>query len=802
GIGGGGGGGGTEGLPSPEEWKSLSDLDRAMINVEGVAQTLYNQYGETEKSKYIKGLTEFVMLLKPSLEGRVKDRDAFNTRMAKVFRNALSKASDKEVVDAVMSRFREIRQEGQSVEDSLAHIQKFISTLSLDQEQKDRIYPTIKAAIDQERRVEVTPTPSAPTPSAPISGEVFQKMLTDPGKMISTLKQNPEGLSALMFQAPLPDMGGTSEGEGGVPGKAGIPISPEEWKNLSKLDRAVTNVERVAQSLFNLHGEKEKSQYLKGLTEFIILLKPTLEAKVEDREAFNARMAKVLRNAFARVPDKDLVDAVMSRFQEIRQEGKTEDDSLALIRKFVSTLSLDPERKEQVYPALEAGLAQEMGKSPTAPASPGAAPGLGVPSGGKFALLGEETLGDISITHAEHIRGGEAVLLAKDSVEELKTQIKDRIELEDVDQIMSPFIKALEDPSPEIRKRAAESVGELLVSLLTKEKFQASDKLLKTLKENLEKEESFEVYLAYVSVMEKVARIMREKGQDEISDEIQGIFTDQISSESKRKRAIQALGKVGGRDALASLLSALWESGIYKEVREAIVQMGKEAMPLIIDIYLEAEDRTLRRRIHDLIIHIGKEAIEPLLPTLEDERWNIRRESASILKVIGDPSAIKPLSRLLKDPHELVRMEAFNGIGKIGGEDAEKSLLEILKEGEPRARLEAIRTLGKIGEDLSVQALSDLLTQEENQRIQKEICRVLGQIGKDQAIEPLKNILAESSFLGRSKYSDDIRVSAIFALAKIGGEVVQEELQRLTEDKNRQIQLAAQSALKRLQDTG
>ncbi|MCH7761952.1 hypothetical protein IIA15_11230, partial [candidate division TA06 bacterium] len=48
-----------------------------------------------------------------------------------------------------------------------------------------------------------------------ISWDSFQKMLNAPEKMISTLKQNPESIADLMFEAPLAEGGGGAGGTGG-----------------------------------------------------------------------------------------------------------------------------------------------------------------------------------------------------------------------------------------------------------------------------------------------------------------------------------------------------------------------------------------------------------------------------------------------------------------------------------------------------------------------------------------------------------------------------------------------------------
>jgi HEAT repeat protein len=314
----------------------------------------------------------------------------------------------------------------------------------------------------------------------------------------------------------------------------------------------------------------------------------------------------------------------------------------------------------------------------------------------------------------------------------------------------------------------------------------------------MEDEDDFQVYLAYVSVMERIARRMRESDRLDIAEKIEAVFTEQISSETKRKRAVEALGKVGGKDALVSLLSALWESGIYKEVRDAIVGMGKEAMPIIMDVFREAEDKVFRRRLIDLLSNMGKEAIPFLNEACGDESWFVRRDIAFVLTNIDDPGCISPLERLVKDSEYTVKEAALEGIAKIGGDVAEDILVEALGDPHKKMRDAAIKFLGHTSSEKGAVALGELALSSTDEQLQKEICATLGQMGSTAAVTPLAKIIEETVFLGRHKHPDAVRMNAIYALAKIGGPAAEAEVEKATRDKSRAVQVAAQSALKRM----
>ena len=75
-------------------------------------------------------------------------------------------------------------------------------------------------------------------------------------------------------------------------------------------------------------------------------------------------------------------------------------------------------------------------------------------------------------------------------------------------------------------------------------------------------------------------------------------------------------------------------------------------------------------------------------------------------------------------------------------------------------------------------------------------------MGRQSAVGPLAKLVEETAFLGRPKHPEAVRVNALFALAKIGGESAKAVIQKATNDKSRPVQIAAQSALRRVNVEG
>ncbi len=549
-------------------------------------------------------------------------------------------------------------------------------------------------------------------------------------------------------------------------------------------DSAYANMAKAIAEMVSIYGDDRKAEFAKWFVSFVSRVKPVVQEKLKDKEVFESKMAALIRRNIASMADADLIEAMMEN--ATKKGAASEDDVAQEAKAFLEALAIEKEQRTDLLDKLQQRILSQTGvggpgRGGGPGAGAGAGPGAGPGAGGEGLSLGEGI-----------------VVTSKESLEKLKERAAGTLGTGEVDAMIEPFMKTLDDPSASVRRKGAESMGEMLLGLVDKERYLLAEKSIMILKDKMEKEEDFEVYLAYVSVMEKIARKMREADRVDIAEKIEAVFSEQISSDQKRKRAVQALGKVGGRDALISLISALWESGIYKEVRDAIVGRGKEAMPMIMEVFRQAEDKVFRRRLIDLISNIGKDAIPYLNEACGDESWFVRRDIAAILANIEDPAGISPLQRLVSDQEYTVREAALEAIAKIGGEVAEEVLIEALKDPNKKLRNAVIKFLGHTSSERGALALGELALESTDEELQKEICATLGQMGSGAAVDPLVKLIEEAVFLGRHKHPDTVRMNAVYALAKIGGDAAKEAVERTTKDRSRAVQVAAVSALKRM----
>lgn len=190
----------------------------------------------------------------------------------------------------------------------------------------------------------------------------------------------------------------------------------------------------------------------------------------------------------------------------------------------------------------------------------------------------------------------------------------------------------------------------------------------------------------------------------------------------------------------------------------------------------------------------GQSAIRPLLAVALGMDELVRRNAATTLCKMGwkpkgkkwtelteiGPRAVELLTVFLQDANSDVRRNAITALGTIGGTTASKSLISLLRDES--VRYDAARAIAKIG----LPAVDPLIDSLKDKEIQDESTRILAEMGRA-AIDPLVSVLQQEN--------DDVRRSAIRALAKIGDVTVAPALVAMLNDKDPLVRSSAIEAL-------
>lgn len=123
-----------------------------------------------------------------------------------------------------------------------------------------------------------------------------------------------------------------------------------------------------------------------------------------------------------------------------------------------------------------------------------------------------------------------------------------------------------------------------------------------------------------------------------------------------RKYVLRTLGKINDERVLDPLISMLKSDEFKDDATRALVELGKPAVPKLIEALSSREDFVKKQAILALGDIQDEQAVDPLIALLQDQDWLVRLTAASSLEKIGDlrgRAAIKPL---MKDPDIVVRM--------------------------------------------------------------------------------------------------------------------------------------------------
>jgi len=185
----------------------------------------------------------------------------------------------------------------------------------------------------------------------------------------------------------------------------------------------------------------------------------------------------------------------------------------------------------------------------------------------------------------------------------------------------------------------------------------------------------------------------------------------------KWEHAANKIKKMPDSDKLqyVNLLISKLEGGTESERRRAAIALGRISNPQAVDPLIEAlkskdEDQALRLLATKALGKIGDEsAIEPLIEKLKDENAELRVVAAEALGVIGNAKGVEPLTGVLKDKDTYVRVNAAIALGRIGDPQAVDSLIGVLKDESEYeiVRVEAATALGKIGDTQAVAPLEE-----------------------------------------------------------------------------------------------
>jgi len=300
-----------------------------------------------------------------------------------------------------------------------------------------------------------------------------------------------------------------------------------------------------------------------------------------------------------------------------------------------------------------------------------------------------------------------------------------------------------------------------------------------------------------------------------------------------RYKAAEALEKLGALTTelkIKKYIKDLDDEDLRSAAAEALVKIGQPAVDSLIK-RLEDSDKYVRKKAAEALGKIGdKRAVEPLIKALGDSEWYVRWKAAEALGKIGDKRAVEPLIKALGDSEKLVREVAAEALEKLGALTTElkiKKYIKDLGDSDIDVRGAAARALGKLGAlttELKIKKyIKDL--DDSNSNVRDAAAEVLEKLGalttelkikkynkdledsgwyvRKAAAEALEKLGALTTELKIKKYIKDlgdsyswyVREEAAYALGKIGDKRAVEPLTKALSDSSWYVRGAAAEAL-------
>lgn len=193
-----------------------------------------------------------------------------------------------------------------------------------------------------------------------------------------------------------------------------------------------------------------------------------------------------------------------------------------------------------------------------------------------------------------------------------------------------------------------------------------------------------------------------------------------------RAEAARAIGRLGLRDALPELITALAdpESSVRLTAAVALWRLpDPSAVPALITALADSDPQVRAHCALAVGVTEDPRAAEPLSRLLEDEDPNVRLEAVRSLGRIAEPASMAPLARVAANAHEELetRLEAVNALAALRSPDKANELVRLLEVDDLEVRTQVIRALGQIGDALVIPPLRRALTRPGAGRLATEI---------------------------------------------------------------------------------
>ena len=267
----------------------------------------------------------------------------------------------------------------------------------------------------------------------------------------------------------------------------------------------------------------------------------------------------------------------------------------------------------------------------------------------------------------------------------------------------------------------------------------------------------------------------------------------QVSDATRRRQYSIALKRIYSKALLESFAELANIPGERDDALLVLRRAGEDGVEVLLDLLVAAPTIEERRGLFMALTGI-KEGADQLVHMLGHHQWFVVRNVAELAGELGLEDAVPALAQQLEHEDERVRKAVALALAKIGSRATAEPLRRALRDKSPEVRIQAALGVGGRKSSAIAMPLVVAMEEEEDEAVERELMLALGRIGSSAAVQALiKFAQPGGRVFGRKPAA--LRVTAVEALRLAATPAAVGTLEGLTDDGDKNVRNAAQSAL-------
>jgi HEAT repeat protein len=267
----------------------------------------------------------------------------------------------------------------------------------------------------------------------------------------------------------------------------------------------------------------------------------------------------------------------------------------------------------------------------------------------------------------------------------------------------------------------------------------------------------------------------------------------QVSDATRRRQYSIALKRMYNKALLEAIAEVANDPSDREDALLVLRRAGEDGVEVLLDLLVAAPTIEERRGIFMALTGM-KEGTDQLVHMLGHHQWFVVRNVAELAGELALDEAVPALAQQLEHEDERVRKAVASALAKIGSSSAAEPLRRALRDKSPEVRMQAALGVGGRKSSALAMPLVVAMEEEQDEGVERELILALGRIGSASAVQALIQFAQPGGRLfGRKPAA--LRATAVEALRLAATPAAIGTLEGLTDDGDRQVRAAAQSAL-------